>query len=344
MIIKSYNDFQTIPNSETFKDKIPVFALPIYASWINFEKGYSTTWLLGEEQGIQLLIPFAVMEKGPFKKGMFLTEVLTISGNCPSDTEKEFLDGIINKFKKEKICDWVQQPPNWAIFKVHPTNSIYIDFGSYRISLYDKSEKELFQNIGERERRYIKKFSSENVIINKSSSFKNISDSVYLIRITAEKANLKYPNIKNLLLLTSKLQSFVQIYVSYFKDEPQSSVIFFQNNYCRYAIYAGKSDKIVNGINSYMYWQAIKDAKSLGIKYFDFVGAKINPIINSKDEGIQKFKERLGGSLFKGYLWRYPLFNWKYIIYRYFTNFTYFLRGEKYKGEIIDQELFRKNQ
>ena len=91
----TFDDFSKIPGSESIKDKIPVFALPLYASWIKIQKGYSTIWFLGEDNKDQLMIPFAVMKKGPFKKGIFLTAVLQITGDCPEDLEKVFLDRII---------------------------------------------------------------------------------------------------------------------------------------------------------------------------------------------------------------------------------------------------------
>ena len=44
--------------------------------------------------------------------------------------------------------------------------------------------------------------------------------------------------------------------------------------------------------------------KKRGVKWYDFVGARINPSPGSKVEGIQRFKSRFGGELKEGFLWK----------------------------------------
>ena len=44
--------------------------------------------------------------------------------------------------------------------------------------------------------------------------------------------------------------------------------------------------------------------KAAGVKKFSFVGCRINEDENSKYHGIQRFKERFGGTLEQGYLFR----------------------------------------
>ena len=98
------------------------------------------------------------------------------------------------------------------------------------------------------------------------------------------------------------------------------------------------------GENHLLHWQAIKDAKQNGIKYFDFIGARINPEPGSKQEGIQKFKKYFGGELVKGYLWKMPIRKFKYYFYNFLVRCKYFIKFKKYKGDIIDQEIRRKKE
>ena len=65
---------------------------------------------------IQFIIPFAVRNKYIFKNGMFLTASICLDENVDIETEKEFLNSIIAIIKQEKLCDWIGQPPNWALF------------------------------------------------------------------------------------------------------------------------------------------------------------------------------------------------------------------------------------
>ena len=44
-----------------------------------------------------------------------------------------------------------------------------------------------------------------------------------------------------------------------------------------------------------LHWHAIRLFRALGVKQYDFVGARINPSKGSKQEGLVIFKERFGG-------------------------------------------------
>lgn len=87
-------------------------------------------------------------------------------------------------------------------------------------------------------------------------------------------------------------------------------------------------------------WNVIKKMKENNVKFYDFMGARMNPEVGSKYEGIQRFKERFGGELKKGYLWKYSLNDFKYWLYRLLV-FIY-SKGH-FHGDIIDQERKRGN-
>jgi len=84
-----------MPNNETIEDKIPIFASQKYADFIRETKNYHAIWIESKENRIHYLIPFAVMKKGPFKKGMFLTSVNSLGNVNTIESEKEFLKVII---------------------------------------------------------------------------------------------------------------------------------------------------------------------------------------------------------------------------------------------------------
>ena len=75
-----------------------------------------------------------------------------------------------------------------------------------------------------------------------------------------------------------------------------------------------KQSSILPAANEYGQ-TAMKLMKERGVKYYDFVGARINPDEGSKYEGIQRFKSRFGGELKKGYLWKMPLNKFKYKLF-----------------------------
>jgi hypothetical protein len=85
-----------------------------------------------------------------------------------------------------------------------------------------------------------------------------------------------------------------------------------------------------------MQWEAICLFRKLGVRKFDFFGARINPPRGSKHEGINLMKKHLGGSLSKGYVWKYSLRPWRAWVYSMGARV---LRG----GDIVDQEAHKLN-
>jgi lipid II:glycine glycyltransferase (peptidoglycan interpeptide bridge formation enzyme) len=86
-----------------------------------------------------------------------------------------------------------------------------------------------------------------------------------------------------------------------------------------------------------MHWEAMRRFKEKSVKSYDFVGVRINPEKGSKQEGLLAFKERFGGRLVQGYIWKYPLSRSKYLAYQLAVRV---LRG----GDIVDQERHKLRQ
>ena len=341
MKINIYNKFNTIPYANSIKDYIPVFALQCYADWIQFTKGYTTLWFEGLiEEHDRFIIPFSVMKKGPFKKGMFLTEVLLLGSSYSFELEKDFLNSIISEIRSEKLCDWIQQPPNCAIFNTYPDGAIYAPFGSHIIDLKNNSVEQLLSNLKRKDRQEIHKAARNGVDIKQGKEHLN---AIYeLIQNTARKGQIAYPSYPIFKIMFEKLDNNILGYIAYFKGSPQSAVVFLFSKFCTYGLYAGTVQRPVAGSTAYLFWQAIKDAKLRNNQQFDFVGARINPPHGSKDERIQKFKESFGVKLKKGYLWKYPISNVKYKFYLQFTKTKSILVNKRYKADLIDQELDRR--
>lgn len=338
MELKIFDDFSKIPVPDSIKDKVPIFALPIYASWIKIQKGYSTIWFLGEDYENQLMVPFAVMKKGPFKKGMFLTAVLTITGDCPEDLEKIFLDRIIKWLSGKKLCDWIQQSPNWAIYRTYPENAIAIPFGSYIVDIKSNSTEKLFNNIKPNTRGDIRK--AQLLGINLVDGQSKMKDLFELIKNTAERANISYPSLDQVKSMHNHFGNHIKSCIAYYKGIPQAGVIFFYTRFCIFAMYAGSIKNPARGSNAFIFWNtAIEKAKNEGIMKFDLVGAIINPKKGTKDYQIQKFKESLGARLHQGYIWKYVISKKKYLIYKLYIRGIFLLNRKLKNLDIIDRLL-----
>jgi hypothetical protein len=338
MDLQVINDFSQIPESHKIKDKIPIFALPVYTDWIKKGKLYSTIWFYLKSKEIKLLIPFSMMKRGPFTKGMFLTAVLTLSGDCPIELEKDFLNRIIKWLRDKKLCDWIQQSPNWAIFRTYPENAIAIPFGSYIVDIESNSIEELFNNIKTTSRGDIRK--AQLLGINLVEGKSNIEGLFTLIKNTAEIADISYPSLDQVKFMHSHFGNHIKSCIAYYKGIPQAGVIFLYTPFCIFAMYAGSIKHPARGSNSFLYWHtAIENAKKEGIRKFDFVGALIDPIKESKDYKIQMFKESLGAELHRGYIWKYVVSKRKYFFYKIYVKLISLVLKRKKHLDIIDRVL-----
>jgi lipid II:glycine glycyltransferase (peptidoglycan interpeptide bridge formation enzyme) len=106
------------------------------------------------------------------------------------------------------------------------------------------------------------------------------------------------------------------------------------SHYSAYYVYGGSVPTPVTGANNMLHWEAIKQFRKLGVKRYDFVGVRINPEKGSKQEGLMMFKQRFGGQLIKGYMWKYAIRPIKFAVYSIAVRL---LRG----GDIVDNERTR---
>lgn len=338
--IEVINNIKEIQTKYNLDHKVPIFATQEYADYLFDSRRIKTLWFIEKfEDEISLMIPFAISKKLFFIKGYFLTSVNNIA-NRPLDEEKLFLEKVVALIKKKKLCDWIQQSPNWAIFNTYPSGAVYIQFGTYKIKLEEKSLDELFNSVQKKDRYDINKAIRENIIIKKSYDY--LTDSIKLINLTASEAGISSVDVQEINKIKTYLRNDLWVYVAYDRNNvPQSTAIFFSNHYSTYTIYGGSIKKPARGSTTYLYWEAIKESKLKNVKYFDFVGARVNPEPESKQARIQRFKEHFGGELYLGYLWKMPISKIKYYLYNIIIRLYTLLKGIKYKGDIIDQELRR---
>lgn len=339
MKIKIYTNF---PNEFIDETQIPVFCTTGYVNYLKDVKSQDVFWFAGFKNDMMIcIIPFSIIKKTIFKKGYFLTAVVNVNAQ-DEIYEKEFLEEVIHYIKEKKLCDWIQQPPTWVLFGEVPTNSIYCEFGTYRIELDNKDENELFDKLDRSAHREIRRATLNKVIIKRGLEWWEDCSKVFSLK--GARGNIKFPDKNEMEQLLDYLHDNIIIYTCYYNDIPQASLIVISNKFCTYGLYAGTITKPLYGSNYLLFWHAIKEAKLSGVKYFDFVGARINPIIGSKQEGIQIFKNHFGGELVQGFLWKMVFNKKKYKLYIFLLVLYYKVTGKKRKYDIIDQENERLKQ
>lgn len=122
MAVEIIHSIGELQKKNELSNKIPLFAKQEYADYLISYKGVKTIWFVQKEQdALDFILPFAIQKKFLFVRGYFLTSVNNI-GNNSIEREKVFLEEVVTLIKKKKLCDWIQQSPNWALFNVVPLN------------------------------------------------------------------------------------------------------------------------------------------------------------------------------------------------------------------------------
>ena len=189
----------------------------------------------------------------------------------------------------------------------------------------------------------IKKAEKDGVVVVSGVSDKLIEDYHAIDVDTWKRSNRDATGIEALKREVRSLADNAIIYIAYMDGEPQSGAFLYYNKQMCYYIYGANKNNPHIGSGNLLQWRAILDMKAKGVKKYSFVGCRINEDENSKYHGIQRFKERFGGKVIQGFLFKKD-FN---PIMRKLFNVAVSLRGLKssfkyipYKA-IIDQEIHK---
>lgn len=317
---------KVIPIEINWNPELPIFASESFLKAVGDEYG----WLGGinDSGHLQCILPYTIIHKSIIHMVRFRTETLPINGEMHIEEEKSFLNHVIEFFKSIK-ADIIIPGSNNAIFQTYPDGADVAPYGSYIIDL-NQSEEILWKNINRITRQNINTAKKNGVYI-REESVDNLDKIYNLILETFKRSKLSFMSYESLKKYIKGLGENGKILIAEYKDILQSCVIYGFSNYCAYAIYGGNSSNMVEGANKLLHWEAMLMFKKIGVRQYDFMGARINPEKGSKAEAINSFKKRLGGKLKQGYIWKYPLRPLKSLVYSLGVRF---LRG----GDIVDNE------
>lgn len=286
-----------------------------------------------------ITLPFYINKKLFFKYIVFPAGLIE-SQNTLYEAES-FLEECVVFIKKTFPVDFILTEHTTSIFQCHPKNAYYCNFGSYILDL-SQPEEVLFKNLHGKNRNAIRKAQKDNLEISFDENV--FFECISLIIDTFKRQNLKCPNLEYFLNLKKHLQDEVIFCVVRYKGVIQgSAIISFSVNNNAYYMFGGSIINNHSGALNFLHWEIIKILKNKNVVNYDFVGARINPEEGSKYEGIQRFKERFGGQLNTGFLFKMPINKLKYKLYYLLLFLNNIIKFKVYHGDIIDQEYKRIN-
>lgn len=294
-----------------------------YSCAVNFGQ-----WYLYDEN---LIITVSIYSKALIKYAMYPSEYFLLSDGVSLEDKKIFLDECENVLKKEGVA-WVNTSAA-ALFDVYSTHSLRIPFGSHIIDL-TLSDEELWQNVHSKHRNSIRRAEKSGVIV-KRGGVELLEDYLLLDDATWARSNRNSYGRTFFQKMFDNLEDNVVIYIAYFDEVPQAGSCYFLNHKMCYYMYGASADSPETGSTNFLHWEVVKDLKKNGVERYSFVGCRIGEDENSKYHTIQRFKERFGGKLFEGYMFKTIIIPWEAKLFA----FLYRIKNGNTTKDAIDQEI-----
>lgn len=284
-----------------------------------------------------LILPFVYKKSSRFWKRIELP--CNIIGESVGDDKQVFINKAINLLCKQYNVD-VINTLNTNPMNVYPEGAYYCKFGSYILDL-SQSEDELFAGLHSKHRNVIRKAEKDGLCVESGPQY--WEDCYLLIKGTYERQG-KYFGSKSSYSDLLKLKDNVDFWIVKSQDSIQGCAILFWDSYSSYYMHGGSAEHTHSGAMNYLHWKAILKMKERGVRYYDFVGARLNPDEGSKLEGIQRFKSRFGGPMHVGYMWRYTNHPLKMRLYNIIYKLYFkWIKGDHTIKDIITEEREKGN-
>lgn len=258
---------------------------------------------------------------------------------CEVD-EKKFLDNLISFITDNKLYHRVLQTGNAAIFKTSPSGSTCVPFGTYYLDLENHTEEELLIN-QHHKHRYNASYAQRKGVELKYG-YEVISDFHALYKQTMDRSNMYCESLNCFEELFKYNKNNVICVVAYYNNIPQGGLFIPFSNFAGFYVYgASSAEMTITGTINYLHWDTIKLLKLKGVKRYDFVGARLSDVTNTRLSGIQQFKERFGASLEKGFMWKIDINKFYCYLFDLLIRVNYKIKNKKPLLDIVDQELLK---
>ncbi len=308
--------------------------LSIYASE-NFLRtvGDDFGWLagIGTDGERQCILPYTIIKKPFLKLARFRVETIPLT-NYTLEQEREFLDSAIDYFRSLSVDIVIPASTN-TLFRTCPKGALSAPYGSYVIDL-TLTEEELWKNLHSKHRNVIRNAEKKGAEVSVLEAGDDLSNVHRMMTETLQRSKLGFMSLGELEKLVNSLESYCAVLTSNYEGEMQGCAIVPYSKHRAYYVYGGSCARPLSGAINHLHWNAFLKFKKEGVRSYDFVGCRISPDKNSKQANLKKFKERFGGTLNEGFMWKYPISPLKHSLYR----LAYKIKGG---DDLVDTESRR---
>ena len=318
-------DFQVGPVEIRWHSGLPVFASPQFLKLIAGEHG----WLGGTDVTgrLRFVLPFTVIRKPGFRLIRFPTETVALGEEASVGEEKSFLNAVIRQLSSGS-ADLILPANNTALFRTYPNGAAAAPYGTFLKDL-NQSEEALWREVSEAYRKDIRRAAKNGVEVHSGLEYMPAAHN--MIATTLRRSGMSFKKYSEFESLVLGLGDHVKVFAAVRDGVVQACLVAPFSAYAAYTWYGGTLAQPVKGSMHLVHWEAIRAFRRMGVQRFNFTGVRINPTKGSKQAGIAEFKQRFGGKLLTGFMWKYSFHFLKYAAYsvaiRAFAG-----------GDVVDQE------
>jgi lipid II:glycine glycyltransferase (peptidoglycan interpeptide bridge formation enzyme) len=254
-------------------------------------------------------------------------ETIPQAADFSIEEEKLFLNNAAEYFRLMG-ADMIIPATTNTILRTYPDGADAAPYGSFIIDLTE-SEETLWSNLHSKHRNVIRNAMKKGVEIHSGVEFLDIAHE--FITETLKRSKLGFLSYEEFRRFVLNLNENIKILIADYQGNTQGCAVIPFSDYSAYYLYGGSISQPLTGAMNLLQWEAIRVFRNLGVKRYDFVGVRIDPNEGSKQDGLMMFKQRFGGRLNQGYMWKRSLNPMKYLVYNLAVRF---LRG----GDIVDAE------
>ena len=286
-------------------------------------------WLGGFDPAgkLRCVLPYTIVRKAILRMVRFRVETIPLEEEISLEEERSFLNSAMGCFRSMGAGVVIPATTN-TIFRTFPDGSVAAPYGTCVLDL-DRPEDALWSGISSNHRRQIRLAQKSGVQMRQAPELVEATHA--MVRNTFGKSDLPFMGPVSFQRMLQGLGESVRILVAEAGGKVQASIVVPFSRHTAYYVYGGSVANAAPGAMHLLHWEAIKLFRSLGVARYDFVGVRVNPEPGSKQEGLLTFKQRFGGRLVQGYMWKYPLRRLNYLLYCLAAR----LRS---KGDIVDNE------
>lgn len=282
------------------------------------------------------------------RKRLFLTDLRFLhapAGNdgvpLGSDAEARCMAALLQFVRSRGLVDRISAPFNWCLSRSVPYGATASPFGSYVLDLA-QSPGELWSGLHSKHRNGIRNASAQGAEIRHGAEQLPAFHRLY-VSTMARSGMLAEPLTFFQSLLAAAPES-AMCAVVFYRDVAQGGLFVPYSKAGAFYVYGASAESVTpTGAINFLHYETIMQLKERGACKYDFVGARLSDVSGTKLAGIQRFKERFGGQLERGCLWKLDLHPAKARVFDTLARGKAAVLGRKPGADIIDQEVLKAN-